>query len=140
MELWRKVWRDGLSPLLSLESLEALRLALIADVPSLKQGQTTDPPALSCMKDFPVDAACLIGYCGWVGDGLRTVGEVDDYFGRMCFAIDQAMNEQAGCRWLLEWFDSTPRSEMRAELLPEVERSLARRRADADETNTAVAR
>ena len=34
------------------------------------------------------------------------------------------LGEPAGCRWLLNWVDDTPREEMRGKLLGEVERSL----------------
>ena len=38
MESWRKVWREGLEPLLSTPSLEALQQALTTDDPRLLQG------------------------------------------------------------------------------------------------------
>ena len=46
MESWRKVWREGLAPLLSDNSLRALRRALVEDDPRLIQGATTTPPPL----------------------------------------------------------------------------------------------
>ena len=88
MESWRKVWRDGVEPLLSTEGLEALRQAVVRDDPRLLQGATTTPPPLMCVQDWPVEAACALGYCGWQGDGLETVAEVEEFFARMCFEID----------------------------------------------------
>ena len=29
----------------------------------------------------------------------------------MCYEVDQSMGEPAGCRWLLNWWDETPRPE-----------------------------
>jgi len=133
MESWTNVWRNGLTPLLSTESLEALRLALAQDDPRLIQGATTSPPPLQCVQDWPVEAACVLGYCGWQGDGLETVAEVEEFFARMCFEIDQRLGEPAACRWFLNWFDDTPREQMRKELLVEVQRSLAQRLTDQDE-------
>jgi hypothetical protein len=127
MESWRNVWRMGVATLLSTESLEALREALTSDDPRLLQGATTTPPPLQCVQDWPVEAACALGYCGWQGDGLETVAEVEEFFARMCFEIDQQMGEPAACRWFLNWFDDTPREEMRHELLLEVQRTLAER-------------
>ena len=127
MEIWRKVWREGVEPLLSTRALEALRGALVQDDPRLQQGATTTPPPLACVQDWPVEGACALGYCGWVGDGLETVGEVEEFFARMCFEIDQRLGEPAGCRWFLNWFDVTPRDQMRPKLLAEVNRSLALR-------------
>lgn len=137
MESWRNVWRTGVAPLLSTESLEALRQALVNDDTRLLQGATTTPPPLQCVQDWPVEAACALGYCGWQGDGLETVAEVEEFFARMCFEIDQVMGEPAACRWFLNWFDDTPRDEMRRELLIEVQRSLAQRLAtDEDEQSS----
>jgi hypothetical protein len=130
MESWRKVWRDGLEPLISTAGLEALRAALQSDDARLLQGATTTPPPLQCVQDWPVEAACALGYCGWQGEGLESVAEVEEYFARLCFEVDQRLGEPAACRWFLNWFDETPRDEMRALLLAEVNRTLAHRRAD----------
>jgi hypothetical protein len=127
MESWRNTWRKGVVPLLSTESLEALRSALVNNDSRLLQGATCTPPPLQCVQDWPVEAACALGYCGWQGDGLETVAEVEEFFARMCFEIDQLMGEPAACRWFLNWFDDTPRDEMRRDLLVEVQRSLAQR-------------
>jgi hypothetical protein len=58
---------------------------------------------------------------------------VEEFFARMCFEIDQRLGEPAGCRWFLNWFDETPREEMRQQLLAEVKRALAQRRAEMEE-------
>ena len=84
MESWRKVWREGLAPLLSMEGLEALRHGLVMDDARLLQGATTTPPPLQCVQDWAVEGACALGYCGWQGDGLETVAEVEEFFARMC--------------------------------------------------------
>ena len=136
MESWRTVWREGFAPVLTVKGLEALRDALSNDDPRLVQGSTTTPPPLMCVQDWPVEAACALGYCGWQGDGLETVAEVEEYFARMCFEIDQTLGEPAACRWFLNWFDDTPRDEMRRELLVEVSRTLAQRFADEDESDS----
>jgi hypothetical protein len=138
MESWRKVWREGVAPLLSTASLEALRQALSTDDARLIQGATTTPPPLQCVQDWPVEAACALGFCGWQGDGLETVAEVEEFFARMCFEIDQRLGEPAACRWFLNWFDETPRDEMREQLLAEVQRALGQRRS-ADEGEAAEA-
>ena len=127
MESWRKVWREGLAPLLSTTGLQALRQALASDDARLLQGATTTPPPLQCVQDWPVEAACVIGYCGWQGEDLETVAEVEEFFARTCFEVDQRVGEPAGCRWFLNWFDETPRDQVRELLLVEVNRSLAQR-------------
>jgi hypothetical protein len=138
MENWRNVWREGLVPLLSTQGLEALRHALVTDDARLLQGATTTPPPLSCVHDWPVEGACALGYCGWQGDDLETVAEVEEFFARMCFEIDARLGEPAACRWFLNWFDETPRDEMRPQLLAEVSRALARRLETATEDDTEV--
>src|SRR2546421_7128267 len=133
MESWRNVWRKGVAPLLSTESLESLRQALVHDDPRLLQGAPTPPPPLQCVQDWPVEAACVIGYCGWQGDGLETVAEVEAYFARLCYETDQALGEPAACRWFLNWFDETPRDEVRTELLAEVNLALAQRQTGSSD-------
>ena len=127
MESWRKVWRDGLAPILSTHGLRALRRALVNDDARLTQGSTTSPPPLQCVLDWPVEGACVMGFCAWQGDGLETVGEVEEYFARICFEADQRLGEPAAVRYFLNWFDDTPRVEMRRELVDEVNRTLAER-------------
>jgi hypothetical protein len=128
MESWRVVWREGIAPVLSLAGLEALREALATDDPRLRQGFTTEPecPAFidHNLDDRAPEAACGLGLAGWLGDRLETVGQVEEYFARCCMEGDQLLGEAAGTRWFLNWFDDTPRDEMRRELLPEVERSI----------------
>jgi hypothetical protein len=124
MESWRMVWRAGFAPVLSTSGLFALREALATDDSRLSQGSTTTPPPLMCVQDWPVEAACALGYCGWQGDGLETVGEVEEFFARACYEADVRLGEPAACRWFLNWFDDTPREEMRRELLGEVRQTL----------------
>jgi hypothetical protein len=131
MESWRKVWREGLAPQLSVAALEALRDGLLNDDPQLLQGATTTPPPLQCVQDWPVEAACVLGYCGWQGDGLETVAEVEEFFAQACYEADQRLGEPAACRWFLNWYDDTPRDEMRRLLLAEVNRTLVRRAAES---------
>jgi hypothetical protein len=127
LESWRRVFREGLEPVVSTPGLLALRQALLTDDPRLIQGATTTPPPLRCVEFWPVEAACMTAYCFWQGDGLEIVAEVEEAFARAAFEMDKCLGEPAGCRHLLNWYDSTPRSEMIASLLPEVERALAMR-------------
>ncbi len=127
MELWRNVWRNGFVPVLSTSGLVALREALQNDDPRVVQGATTTPPPLLCVQDWPVEACCALGFCGWQGDALDTVGEVEEHFAKCCFEADERLNEPAGCRHFLNWFDDTPRTDMVRDLLCEVELALTNR-------------
>jgi hypothetical protein len=127
LESWRQVWRIGFAPQISDSGLAELAKALETDNPALGQGFTTTPPPLMYVQDWPVEAACALGYCGWKGDELQTVGEVEEYFAMKCFDADQALGEPAACRWFLNWFDDTPRGEMRRELFAEVHLERTRR-------------
>lgn len=139
MESWRKVWREGFAPVLSTAGLKALRNALAKDDSRLTQGSTTTPPPLQCVLDWPCEGACVVSYPGWQGEGLETVGEVEQYFARVCWACDNRLGEPAACRFFLNWFDDTDRSEVRRLLLPEVDRALAERSFPQGETVAAVA-
>jgi hypothetical protein len=101
-----------------------LQRALLRDDERLVQGETTSPPFLEVVRGETVQAACALGWCGWHGEGLRTVAQVTGFFERICAEADQALGEPAASRSFLDWFDHTPRAEMRRELLQEVSRSL----------------
>ncbi len=158
MESWKRVWRNGFVPLLSEKALQGLLEALETDDSRLVQGSTTTPPPLSCVSDWPCEAACGIGYAGAVEMGgllpppsyerslgevpgmsqqagsppavVATVGEVEEYFAKMCWECDKLLHEPAGCRFFLNWFDETPRDEMIALLIQEVQLALAQKEAE----------
>ena len=131
MEKWRRVWREGLAPHLSRPGLLALQKALRNDDRRLLQGTTCYPPLLDIMRERTVQGTCALGFCGWQGDDLRRVGEIEDFFHNLCDAADAVFNEPAACRYFLNWHDDTPRAEMRRELLAEVTRSLQETMATA---------
>ncbi len=144
---WVHAWRNGFVPQLSIGALRALRKALVEDDPRLLQGATCCPPPLQCVADWSVEGACPVGYMGAMVMGgiaqlsrnnyddegkirrqdtgpYATVAEVEEYFAKACHECDLLIGEPAGCRWLLNWVDETPREQMREKLLPEVEMAL----------------
>ena len=127
MTLWQNVWRRGLAPQFSDKGLEALRDALVKDDPTLIQKCTLTPPPGEMFGGDPVEAACAIGYCGWK-EGRELVEEVEGYFIRICLEAEQLLDDPPACRHFITWFDNTPRSEMRQQLLEEVNRTLEERR------------
>ncbi len=131
MEQWRRCFRNGFAPLLSLTELDALERGLIGNDSRLIQGASTSPPASRGVDTWPCEGACLIAYAGWQGGGLVTVAEVEEFFVRVCCEVERRLGEIAGTRHLLQWFDDSPRDEMRAALLPEVQEELRRRGAVA---------
>jgi hypothetical protein len=128
---WQKVFRVGIAPQLSTPALVALKKALESDDSRLLQAATTFPPPLQCVQDWPVEGACSLGFCGWQGDGLETVVEVQEFFGRVCFEAVQLLGEPGGSRYFLQWFDETPRNTMRQQLAVEIARILAQRQPAA---------
>ena len=127
MEAWRRVFREGVVPQLSIAGLQALKAALEHDDSRLIQGAACSPPPLQCVADWPVEAACAVSFTGWQGDGLRTVAEVEDYFARTCYTVDLRLGKPAGIRYFLNEYDQWDRATMIANLLPEVEAELALR-------------
>ncbi len=127
VESWRTVWRDGFVPGLTTDELLALRAACLSDDPRLVQGCTTKPPPLMCVRDWPCEAGCAIGFSAMTS--LGTVGEVEERFARLCFEADERLGEPAACRWFLNWFDDTPRADALRELAIECELALSDREA-----------
>ncbi len=128
LEAWRRVWRIGFAPHLGLPQLESLRDGLAADAPGLIQGETARGAWGTHDRAEACACACALGYALWRGDGLETVGEVLDAFAALCGLADRALGGRVACAPFLEWFDDSPREEVRRQLLPEVERALALKR------------
>jgi len=129
MELWRTIWRTGFLPQFSDEQLLRLKTALETDDLRLVQRKTTDPPPLQCMQDIPVEAVCLIGFCGWTEE-RRLVGNVETYVSQTCFEADQLTGELMGSKYFLNFWDDTPRGEAFQIMLEEIEFNLAERAID----------
>ncbi len=122
MELWKKVWREGIAPQMSQDELSSLAKALREDNIDLIQGATCLPAGT---PDAPTEAACALS---WGGIG-QPVKATEDRFQQFCDGCDERMNERAVCRYFLNWFDDTPRDHMRRELLTEVQAALFDRAA-----------
>jgi hypothetical protein len=131
LEDWRHCWRVGFAAQFSDSGLVALRRALAEDDPKLIQNGTTTPPPLQCVFDWPPEGACPVGYAGWRGDGLETVGEVENYFGAVYCQAAIRLRDTAAPAALLNAIDGWPRSEMLRNLLEEVDRELAIRVSQA---------
>ena len=130
LEPWRRCWRLGVVPELSTAALQALARGLADNDEAIIQGETVLPTYLPSVANLAVEAACPLSYAGWQGDGLRTVGEVEEFFEMVCGAIDLRLDEGAGCRWFINWVDETPRDVVRSLLLEEVELALNQRMKD----------
>lgn len=132
LESWRTALRDGFIPNMSTVHLLELRDMLRRNDPRLTQGSTCTPPPLMCVADWPVEACCLVALGGVAehgGFGHAKVGEAEEAFAELCYQADVRLGDPAACRYLLNWFDDTPRDEMIRELLPEIERALREREA-----------
>lgn len=127
LESWRRTWRQGIAPQLSVRGLEVLAEALATDDPALIQGDTCRPAPIQANDQADVTSCCPITLAGVRGAGLVTVSAAVAWFAAVCQECDQLLGEEAGCRWFLNWWDDEDRSHARLELLAEVRRELARR-------------
>lgn len=130
---WQWAWREGFAPLLTTHQLEVLAQALETDDPRLVQRATVEPVPFRGCLDWPPRAACAVSLTGWLGDGLRTVGEVESYFAQLCLQADERLGKEAECRFFLRWFDDAPRGEVFPLLLEEVQRELGRRASEQED-------
>lgn len=124
---WQTCWRTGFAPHLSTRGLLRLWVALASDSPDLLQGATTTPPPLQAVATWPAEQTCPVGTCG-LGDGLETVEQIHDYFGRICNQANATLQQAGACRYFLNWYDQSPREEVVPLLLAEVEAELRKRR------------
>lgn len=116
-ERWREVFRTGLVPLLSRETLARLRTALAADDDTILQGDTAHSDHWGC-DDEECCGACLLAWCGWTQGA--TLGEVEEAFSTLCYRVDCAFGDPGAVQSLVRWWDESPRDFARAELLAEL--------------------
>lgn len=131
-EPWRTVLRNGLLPLLSDDAVFAIYFALANDRPDLMQGASTSPPPMLSCADQECQAGCLLSYGPWKALKLRTVGEVEEQFVRLCYDLDMLTGDRTATNTLLKYFDETPRDEMIRTLLPEFRDEVAKRENKAE--------
>lgn len=124
---WQKVFRAGFAPRLSLEALEALAGGLAENDGRLTQGVTTTPLSSPRNADCPLEAGCVICYALWRGRCVRTVGEAEEEFARLCFEVDAQFGMPGACRFFLNYADDAPRNELRRELAHEVRHAISER-------------
>src|SRR5258708_39797336 len=110
MKSWQEVWHDGIAPSLPTCGLEALHAALVNDDFRLIQGATTLPPPIDGVQSWPVEAACVIGFSGWQGQGLESVEEGEEVFAFGCGQADQRLGATGARPWVLKWYDRTARA------------------------------
>ncbi len=110
-------FKEGFALLISTNGLKALRKALEINSSLLIQGVVTEPSILECIADWEVEGACAIGYCGWIGEKLKTIKEVEKYFTIKCHQADIILDGQAYARDFLLWYDNTPQEEVRFRLI-----------------------
>ncbi len=127
MESWRKCFVEGILPAVNDRGLLALHRALAANDPALIQGQTTEPIPDRDTQDQPVTGACAVALCGWRGESLDTVAQVEDYFARIVVEADRRLGVPGCTRIFFHWHDGTRREAVRLGLLAEVEKALADR-------------
>jgi len=129
---WLLAWRLGFARVLSDEALRAIEDALYRDSAALIQRRTTSPDPVISNADEPCTGACLVSYGGLAGHKLLTVGQVERYFAACCQAasvlLDEHFHDTLCFQYFLNWFDDTPRDEVRAAMLAEVRLELFRRK------------
>lgn len=130
MEKWRRVWRYGIAPQLSLAGLEALYIALVKDSHELIQDRIADstyvwtdgtPKPVICR-------ACPIGFCAWRGDGLSEEDDVKAYFYQISGWADRKLNYQCEFANFARWICEVTRETMRLELITEVVLAIAEKK------------
>lgn len=124
MEPWRKVWRAGYAPELSLAALQCLRTGLESDDPALLQRQTTQPRIGFEVMDVAMEGADALCYGPWRANEVVTVADAERVWAALCRAADGRCGGPGACRGFLGWYDVTPRDVMRRELLSEVELAI----------------
>ena len=125
---WRHAFR-AIAPDLPTEGLQALVEEIRTHGDRLCQQSVTQPKSpYHGFEDDTPEKACVIGFCGWQGLGLHTVGQVHAYY----IAFGQTSHKEIVD--FVDWWDSLPSQALGEQLLlAEVERELHRRKTIVQE-------
>ena len=114
---WQEAFLRGVAPQFSARSLTAMLAALERDDRALIQNATVRPSPLSGLsQDVPCNHTCAIGYLAQTEYNLATNSQVLDAFGLALYQADVYLGEVSAVRFFLNWYDDTPRDQMRAAL------------------------
>lgn len=125
---WQKVFRDGFAPEMTMDELLAVREALVINDPLMIQDATVEPELSEFVQPC---GACFVSYGLWKANRLSTTMEVSDMFARRCQLADNRLGFHSAIRFFLNWFDETPRQEVFAKLLVEVDAVISERTSTA---------
>jgi hypothetical protein len=132
---WRDSWRQAVAPRLPEAGLVELADALRRDDSRLVQANGRDPDLCDGGPGGAILRADAIGYALWQGHGLTTTAGMNRRVERLVFGTDPEGRCHLSAWPFLEWYDATPRGEMRRELLAEVEREISRRRTQVTQAD-----
>lgn len=117
----------GFEPQLSTRALLEMRRGLREDDPRLTQHFTTVPATMGLASNLPMEGGCPLAYGLWLGDGLKTICEVEQRWCDLVKEADRRLGNDGSYDCFMTWVDHMPRAEMCRLLLEEVELSLTGR-------------
>ncbi len=128
MEPWRECWRDFIAPKLTTKGLSALADALARNADALRQGITINK------DEYDEWGGCAVGYAAFYGvtsptdkPDAQLAAEMCVWISRNIFVRKCATSGDSLADDFIRWFDNMDRLVVFRELLPEVNRELARR-------------
>jgi hypothetical protein len=123
---WREAWED-LEPHLSTPVLSAMLAGLESNDARIVQGVTHQPSLARAPSNAPPECGCLVAFGLWVGEGLETIGQIDQRFSQVNRAVPTAYR-------VFGAFDASQSiEEARRLFLPVVRAAVARRQREAAE-------
>ncbi len=131
MENWRRVFREGVLPLLSPKEAAALRKGLADGDPELIRGRVSESRFIPDGRGYdplPCHGACLVGYAGWKGGPLETCGEVEEFFDLVAKGCAERCGDASIRHLTTAWDAIMPpdeREALRRELTAEIDLAFA---------------
>lgn len=129
---WQVVWRTGISPCLSVESLAALERGLAANDPAILRGKSFTPEFTATNLALDLTATDPVLYGQWKTGGIKTVEEADTALQSISFESDMSVGMPASLRPFFNWWDEQTGKEKAAkanrDLWEEVTAAIATRR------------
>ena len=125
MESWKKSFAH-IADVCGVPALQVLRTAVSENYCSLIQGTTVAYEPATNPGDRTVCGACAVGYMYWKADDMDFADDVEEAVAATFSEVAKKAGWDRAPDLFTNWYDETPRDEMRRELLPVIDANIRR--------------
>lgn len=127
MEAWRKAWREGVAPQLTIDELRFLHHGICSKDRRLINGVTAIYDTDYRRRDAPCGGACLLGYVEFHRNADATADDVCETFNDVVATANERLGDGDNIQYLIDFWDDDDNAERQKLMAHEVIRSIRER-------------